>query len=154
MIFHIFGWPYETAAAMTRLVFSGTLERYPNLKFITHHCGGMVPYLEQRMIGAYDHAEMLRGAKYKQGLTKAPIEYFKMFYYDTALYGSTAALMCGYAFCGADHMLFATDMPYDSELGDRYIRQTIASIEQMDIGEPEKRKIFEDNARRLLRLPA
>jgi predicted TIM-barrel fold metal-dependent hydrolase len=154
MIFHIFGWPYETAAAMTRLVFSGTLERYPNLKFITHHCGGMVPYLEQRMIGAYDHAEMLRGAKYKQGLSKAPIDYFKMFYYDTALYGSTAALMCGYAFCGADHMLFATDMPYDSELGDRYIRQTIRSIEEMDIGESEKKKIFQDNARSLLRLPA
>lgn len=152
MIFHIFGWPYETAAAMTRLVFSGILERYPNLKFITHHCGGMVPYLEQRIIGAYDHAELLRGAKYKQGLSKAPIEYFKMFYYDTALYGSTAALMCGYAFCGVDHMLFATDMPYDSELGDRYIRQTIQSIEQMDISESEKKKIFEDNARSLLRL--
>ena len=43
MIFHIFGWPYETAAAMTRLVFSGVLEKYPNLKFITHHCGSMVP---------------------------------------------------------------------------------------------------------------
>lgn len=153
MIFHIFGWPYETAAAMTRLVFSGTLERYPDLKFITHHCGGMVPYLEQRMIGAYDHAELLRGARYKQGLSKTPIEYFKMFYYDTALYGSTGALMCGYAFCGADHMLFATDMPYDSELGHRYIRQTIQSIEQMGISESEKKKIFEDNARSLLRLP-
>jgi len=153
MIFHIFGWPYETAAAMTRLVFSGILERYPNLKFITHHCGAMVPYLEQRIIGAYDHAEMLRGAKYKQGLTKAPIEYFKMFYYDTAIYGSTPGLMCGYAFCGADHMLFATDMPYDSQLGDRYTRQTIEAIEQMDISDLEKKKIFEDNARSLLRLP-
>ena len=77
-----------------------------------------------------------------------------MFYYDTALYGSTAALMCGYAFCGADYMLFATDMPYDSELGDRYIRQTIRSVEQMDISEAEKKKIFEDNARSLLRLRA
>jgi predicted TIM-barrel fold metal-dependent hydrolase len=98
MIFHVFGWPYETAAAMTRLVFSGVLEKYPNLKIITHHCGSMVPYLEQRIIGAYDHAEMLRGAKYKQGLTKSPIEYFKMFYYDTAIYGSTPGLMCAYAF--------------------------------------------------------
>jgi len=153
MIFHIFGWPYETSAAMTRLVFSGILERYPNLKFITHHCGAFVPYFEQRIIGAYDHAEMLRGAKYKQGLTKAPIEYFKMFYYDTAIYGSTPALMCGYAFCGADHMVFATDMPYDSQLGDRYIRQTIEAIEQMDIGDLDKKKIFEVNARKLLRLP-
>jgi len=152
MIFHTFGWPYETTAAMTRLVFSGILERYPNLKIITHHCGAMVPYLEQRIIGAYDHAEALRGAKYKQGLTKPLIEYFKMFYYDTAIYGSTPGLMCAYAFCGADHMLFATDMPYDSQLGDRYTRQTIQSIEQMDISDLEKKKIFEDNARSLLRL--
>ncbi len=153
MIFHVFGWPYETAAAMTRLVFSGILEKYPNLKIITHHCGSMVPYFEQRIIGAYDHAEMLRGAKYKRGLSKPPIEYFKMFYYDTAIYGSTPGLMCAYAFCGADHMLFATDFPYDSQFGERYIRQTIQSIEQMNIGDLEKKMIFEDNARKLLRLP-
>jgi predicted TIM-barrel fold metal-dependent hydrolase len=153
MIFHVFGWPYETAATMTRLVFSGVLEKYPNLKLITHHCGSMIPYLEQRIIGAYDHAEVLRGAKYKQGLTKCPIEYFKMFYNDTAIYGSTPGLMCAFAFCGADHILFATDFPYDSQFGERYIRQTIQSIEQMNISDKEKKMIFEDNARKLLRLP-
>ncbi len=153
MIFHIFGWPYETAAAMTRLVFSGILERFPNLKIITHHCGSMVPYLEQRIIGAYDHAEMLRGARYKQGLTRPPIQYYKMFFYDTAIYGSTAGLTCAYAFCGADHLVFATDFPYDSQFGERYTRQTIESIEQMKISNLEKKKIFEDNARELLRLP-
>jgi predicted TIM-barrel fold metal-dependent hydrolase len=153
MIFHIFGWPYETAAAMTRLIFSGIMEKYPGLNVITHHCGSMVPYLEQRIIGAYDHAEMLRGAKYKQGLTKPPIDYFKKFHYDTAIYGSTPGLMCAYAFCGVDHMLFATDFPYDSQFGERYIRQTIQSINQMAISDLEKKMIFEDNARRLLRLP-
>jgi len=153
MIFSNFGWPYETTVAMTRLVFSGILEKYPNLKIITHHCGGMVPYFEQRIIGAYDHAEILRGARYKQGLTKPPIEYFRMFYHDTAIYGSTPGLMCAYAFCGADHMLFGTDMPYDSEFGDRYTRQTIESVQRMDISDLDKKKIFEDNARKLLRLP-
>ena len=153
MIFHVFGWPYETAAAMTRLVFSGVLERFPNLKFVTHHCGSMVPYLEQRIIGAYDHAEMLRGAKYKNALRKPPIDYFKMFYYDTAIYGSTPGLMCAYAFCGAERLLFATDFPYDSQFGERYTRQTIQSIERMDISELEKKKIFEENARKLFRLP-
>ncbi len=153
MIFSNFGWPYETTVAMTRLVFSGVLEKYPNLKIITHHCGGMVPYLVERIKGSYDHAEMLRGVGYKQGLTKAPIEYFKMFYYDTAIYGNTAGLMCAYAFCGVNQMLFGTDMPFDSQLGDRYTRQTIQSIEQMDISDLEKKKIFEDNAKELLRLP-
>ncbi len=154
MIFHVFGWPYETAAAMTRLVFSGVLEKYPNLRFIVHHTGGMVPFLEQRIIGAYDHAEMMRGAKYKQGLTQAPIDYFKKsFYYDTAIYGNAPALMCTRAFCGADQMLFGTDFPYDSQYGERYTRQTIEAIEQMHIDDSEKKKIFENNARNLLRLP-
>ncbi len=152
MIFHIFGWPYETAAAMTRLVFSGVFDRHPDMKFITHHCGGLVPYFEQRIIGAYDHAEVLRGAKYKLGLSEEPIEYFKKFYNDTAIYGHTPGLMCGYAFCGPERMVFGTDFPYDSELGDRYTRQTIESVERMDIGDKEKKMIFEDNARRLLKL--
>jgi predicted TIM-barrel fold metal-dependent hydrolase len=153
MIFHVFGWPYETAAAMTRLVFSGMLDKYPNLSFIAHHAGGMVPFLEQRIIGAYDHAEMRRRAKYKQGLTKAPIEYYKMFYYDTAIYGNMPALMCTFTFCGADHMMFGTDFPHDTQSGERYTRQTIDAIERMSVGDFEKKKIFEDNTRNLLRLP-
>lgn len=153
MIFHVFGWPYETASAVTRLIFSGVLEKHPTLKIITHHCGGMIPYLADRIIGAYDHAEMLRRAKYKQGLTRSPIDYFRMIYYDTAIYGNTPGLMCGYAFCGPDHMLFATDFPYDSQFGERYTRQTIKAIEEMEISESDKKKIFEENARTLLRLP-
>jgi len=154
MIFHIFGWPYETAAAMTRLVFSGVFEKFPNLRFIVHHAGGMVPFLEQRIIGAYDHAEMMRGAKYKQGLTRAPIDYYKKcFYYDTAIYGHTPGLMCTRDFCGVDNMLFGSDFPYDSQFGERYTRQTIEAIDQMEIDENEKKQIFEMNARNLLRLP-
>jgi aminocarboxymuconate-semialdehyde decarboxylase len=149
----VFGWPYETTIAMARLVFSGILEKYPGLKIITHHCGAMVPYFEQRITCTYDAYEMTGGERHKQGLTKALIEYFKMFYNDTALYGSTPGLMCAYAFFGADHMLFGTDMPFDNQFGERFTRQTISSIEQMDISDLEKKKIFEDNARRLLKLP-
>lgn len=151
-IFSIFGWPYETTAAMTRLVFSGILEKYPNLKFITHHCGGMVPYFEQRIVEAYDYAEVCLQAKYKRALTGPPIEYFRKFYADTAIYGNTPGLMCAYSFFGAEHLLFGTDMPYDSEGGDRYIRQTISSIERMNIPKEEKTMIFEGNAKRLLHL--
>jgi uncharacterized protein len=151
-IFSMFGWPYETTAAMTRLVFSGVLEKYPNLKFITHHCGGMLPYFADRMEGGQDFAEVRLGAKFKRPLSKSPTEYFKMFYADTALYGSPAGLMCGYSFFGADHLLFGTDMPYDSEGGDKYVRKTIEAIEKMGLPESDQRKVFEGNARRLLKL--
>lgn len=150
----LFGWPYESTVAMTRLVFSGILEKYPNLKIIIHHCGAMVPYFEQRIIGFYDKQEVLWKRKHKKGLTKAPIDYFKMFYTDTALYGNTSALMCAHAFYSADHLLFGADMPLgDSQLGYRNYRQTINAIEQMEISDIEKKKIFEDNARCILRLP-
>lgn len=152
----LFGWPYETAVAMTRLIFSGVFDRYPNLKFITHHCGGMVPFFEQRIVSWYDLAEQdaLEGEKpHIQRLSKRPIDYFRMFYNDTALYGSTPALMCGHAFFGADHIVFGTDMPFDKEHGHRHLRETIRSIEEADISHSDKRKIYEGNARRLLRLP-
>jgi predicted TIM-barrel fold metal-dependent hydrolase len=153
-VFSTFGWPYETTVAMTRIVFSGILQKYPNLKFVTHHAGGMVPYLEERIKQFYDVGEMRRGEKYVHGLTKPPIEYYRMFYADTALYGSTPALMCAHAFFGPDRLLFGVDMPLgDTELGNRNYRQTIRAIEQMDIGDEGKTKIYEDNARKIYRLP-
>jgi predicted TIM-barrel fold metal-dependent hydrolase len=75
-----------------------------------------------------------------------------MFYADTALNGNTSALMCGYKFFGEDHILFGTDMPYDPENGAILIRGTIEAVEGMDIPEKDRKKIYEDNARRLLKL--
>ncbi len=151
-IWGILGWPYETTVAMTRLIFSGTLEKYPNLKFITHHCGGIVSLLEQRITIAYDMNEMRLKTRTKQRLTKPVLDYYRMFYADTAVHGK-AAVMCGYEFFGPEHLLFGTDMPYDNELGFRFVRQNIDAIEQIDIPDAARKKIFEDNARQLLRLP-
>ena len=149
----IFGWAYETTMTMTRFVFSGLFEKYPTLKVITHHSGGMVPYFAERISCNVDYNLLHMHYKYEHHLTRRPIDYFRMFYNDTAVYGNTAALMCCYAFCGAEHMMFGTDMPYDSQFGFRHVRETIRSILEMDISEAEKKLIFEDNAKRLLRLP-
>jgi len=152
-VFSTFGWPYETSVAMTRLVFSGTFDRYPNLKVITHHCGAMVPYFEQRIATFHDFGKMRLGIMHEHHFKGRPLDYYRMFYNDTAVCGSTPALMCAYAFCGAEHMLFGTDMPYDNQIGYRYVRETIRSIEEMDIPDSDKKKIFADNARKLMRLP-
>src|SRR5436305_5980803 len=44
-----FGWPYDTSVAMVRMVFNGLLDRYPHLKVITHHLGGMIPFYDVRI---------------------------------------------------------------------------------------------------------
>ncbi len=152
LIASVFGWPYETTAAMTRIVFSGILEKFPNLKVVTHHCGGMVPYYAQRIVQHYGERER-RGAPYLRNLSKTPLEYYKMFYADTAIHGNTPALMLACDFFGADRILFGADMPLgDYYFGFRSYRQTINAIKAMDISDEEKRMILAGNALKLLRL--
>ncbi len=43
------GWPYETAAALSRLVYSGNMERHPRQIVIAHHGGGMMPHFSARL---------------------------------------------------------------------------------------------------------
>jgi len=145
-IFSIFGWPYDTTVAMTRLVFSQVLEKYPNLKLITHHSKAMIPYFAERILSHCDYYEVQRKESHTQGLTKHPIEYFHMFHNDTALNGGTSLLMCAYGFIGAEHLLFGTDMPYDSQVGGLSIGKTIHAIKQMAISDSG----FEDNTHKLL----
>jgi aminocarboxymuconate-semialdehyde decarboxylase len=150
-MFSLFGWPYDTTSAMARLVFSGIMEKFPTLKIVTHHLGGMVPFYAERI---RQFTQVFRRGEKGLGLKKDAIDYFHRFYADTAIYGNTPALMCGFDFFGADRVLFGIDFPLgDTELGDRNYRQTINAIEAMPISDADKKKIYEDNARALMRLP-
>jgi len=152
----VFGWPYETSIFMARILFAGYFDRWPNLKIITHHMGGMVPYFSGRtgpgldQLGARTEDEDL--TVYTRRLKKRPQDYFKMFYADTATFGSRPAMECGLAFFGADHALFASDSPFDPEKGPGYIRDTIRCIDELSVPAEERKKIYEGNARKLLRL--
>jgi predicted TIM-barrel fold metal-dependent hydrolase len=138
-----FGWPYETTMAMTRLVLSGIMEKYPKFKVVVHHCGAMLPFFAGRtVLGVPELGEVMK-------LTKPSSEYYKKFYGDTVLGGNVPALMCGYAFFGADHMLFGTDYPYP---GDAAHEAIIEAIGRMKITGEEKAKIFSKNAMQLLKL--
>jgi len=150
------GWPYETSALMARLVFSGYFDAFPNLKIITHHMGGMIPYFEGRVgpgwdqLGARTSDEDL--SVILKELKKPHLEYFKMFYADTALFGSLSGTKCGLDFFGADNVLFASDCPFDPEKGPGFIRETIRVINELPISDEVRTKIFEGNARKLLKL--
>jgi Predicted metal-dependent hydrolase of the TIM-barrel fold len=150
-----YNWPFETTLCMGRLVFSGIMEKYPKLKFLTHHMGGVTPYHIKRVTFFTQTAQMRFGVDTLPDVnfTKPFEDYYKMFYADTAVYGYVPTLMSGYDFFGAEHILFGTDIPYDSMGGGRLIPETIRSVQEMPISDAEKKMIFEDNARRLFRLP-
>jgi len=155
-IWWTFGWPYETSVAMSRIVFAGYFDKYPTLKIITHHLGGMIPYFEGRVGPGWDQLGSRTSDEdytvvLKQ-LKKRPLDYFKMFYADSAVFGSVAATKCGLAFFGIDNVLFASDSPFDPEKGPGYIRETIKLIEELPLSASDRQKIFEANAKKLLKL--
>jgi aminocarboxymuconate-semialdehyde decarboxylase len=155
-IWWTFGWPYETSAAMARLVFSGTFDRHPNLKIITHHAGGMIPFFEGRVGAGWDQMGARTTSRDLQKVLKAlkrpHLEYFKEFYADTASFGSQKAIEHAIEFFSEDRVMFASDAPFDPEGGPMYIRDTMAVIDRMDISDAARQKIYQDNAVELLGL--
>jgi predicted TIM-barrel fold metal-dependent hydrolase len=155
-IWFVFGWPYETSVAMAHMVFSGLFDRHPDLKIITHHLGGMIPYFEGRVGPGWDQLGTRTSdedySPLLKKLKKRPLDYFRLFYADTALFGAREATICGLKFFGADRLLFASDSPFDPEKGSAYIRSTIEIIDSLDIKPAERKAIYEGNARRLLKL--
>jgi aminocarboxymuconate-semialdehyde decarboxylase len=153
-IWFTFGWPYETTAAMTRLIYSGLFDALPDLKIITHHMGGMIPYFAGRI--GLGFRQIFFGAPDRNpgaaALKKPPGDYYRMLYADTALNGEAAATRCGHAFFGTAHCLFATDAPFDPEGGRGLIAKTIAAVAALDIGRDEREQILSGNAKKLLRL--
>lgn len=156
-IWFTFGWPYETTACMTRLIYSGLFDELPNLKIVTHHMGGMIPYFSGKI--SLGFRQIFHGTPERnpvaveRGLKKSPLEYFKMLYADTALNGARAATRCGLEFFSTPFCLFATDAPFDAEGGRGLIRSAIDAIEALDITKAERAQVFAGNAQALLKLP-
>ena len=155
-IWWAFGWPYETSVMMARLVFAGVFDELPALRIITHHGGGMVPYVAGRVGPGWDQLGVRTpGGEYRdllQQLQRRPLDYFRMFYADTAVFGSRAATVCALEFFGPEHLLFASDAPFDPEQGTMFIRETMRVIDSLDVDDPTRRLIYRDNASRLLGL--
>ena len=138
---------------MMRLVFAGIFDRWPELKIITHHAGGIIPMMEGRL----DSGLELFKTHYSQGdpemdqtdLLEKPVDAFRRFYADTASFGSTLTIEAGRSFFGLDHMLFATDFPFDHKLGAAHIGNTLAAIDSMNLTDEEKESILSGNFRRI-----
>lgn len=148
---HLFGWPFETALTLTRLIFSGIIERYPELKIVSHHLGGgLVPFFLGRITETF--TPEYQQNKIGRIIPKPLSEYFSLFYYDTAVGGSAAAIRCAYEVFGADRIVFATDAPWGPGTGEVRLITYPKVIKSLGLSEAENNKIFEANARKILNL--
>ena len=150
-----FGWPYETSVAMARIAFSGLFDRHPNLKIIAHHYGAMIPFFEGRVGYGWDQlGKRTSDVDYTvllKSMKQRPVDYFKNYYADTALFGALSGTKCSLDFFGADKMLFASDMPFEPTPG-LYLKETVRVIESLGITAEQKEKIYRTNAEKIMKM--
>lgn len=133
---------FDTTRTIASLIFSGTLERYPDISFIFAHAGGTAPFLAWRLaLGSF----VWPGAS-----ERAPMDaffYLRKLYYDTGLSASVHALRSLQSLVDESQILFGSDYPFAPEV---LTVETVKGINAYDgFGEGAKQAVEWENALRL-----
>lgn len=125
----------EVSVAASRLVFSGLMERYPDLRVVMSHTGGALPYQSGRMDKNGKNAK----------LPRPPSTYIKRMYTDTVTPHSMG-MRFAIEYYGIDHVMYGSDYPcWDPATA-------LALLDELDLSDADKDKLFYRNARRILGL--
>ncbi|MBC7804358.1 MAG: amidohydrolase [Candidatus Parcubacteria bacterium] len=100
------GFPFDSTMAVSRMIFAGFFDRYPNLKLVVAHGGGTLPFLSGRLDRCWEILPSCR-----EFISQPPSEYLKRIYADTALY-SREALRDTIETFGGEHVMYGTDFPH------------------------------------------
>ncbi|MGH9296604.1 MAG: amidohydrolase family protein, partial [Acidimicrobiales bacterium] len=152
----MFGWPFETSLAMARLVFGGVVGRFPSLRFVTHHLGGMVPFYAGRIDSIRRRHRPNRPAADDTSSSSAQLaepetmELFRSFFADAMVTGWQPGLRCGLDFFGPERVVYGSDFPMGLDGGEADAAAVLDSIRELDLSESERELILAGNARRLL----
>ncbi len=143
----LFGWPFDTTLALSRLVFGGVTQEY-DFELVSHHGGGMIPFFASRIDGFYEtrlaYPENYADTDLPDLDQPVSQNYFADFHADSALSGGVSAHECAHDLFG-DHFVFGTDYPFGAGRGSADIERGLAAVEDMSIDEDEREGIFAGN---------
>jgi aminocarboxymuconate-semialdehyde decarboxylase len=134
-------WPTDSTLALSRIVYAGIFDRYPNLKLIASHLGGMILLYLDRL-------------NWREGnpvCKEEPEIYFKKIFYDTAGPIRASFIKLVYDTVGAEQILFGADYPHGrGGHDDQFYPMTLKAMDELDVPKSEKEKIYYLNAKKLL----
>ena len=142
----LLAFPADTTLSTMKLLYSGLLERFPDLILILAHLGGTLPFLARRIDLGFEVPHF--PDKYRQ-VPHKPSEYMKKLYVDTALGWHKPAFECARALVGIEHIVYGTD--YFMQ-GSEFMNWTNAFLDSLDLSKGDKEKIYSGNAERFLKL--
>jgi aminocarboxymuconate-semialdehyde decarboxylase len=99
-------FPFETTAAVTRLIFGGVYERFPGLKLVASHGGGTLPFLAGRLDAAWQSDPAVQ-----ERLPVPPSERLTNLFLDALTY-HPRAMTATADLVGTGRMAFGTDHPF------------------------------------------
>ena len=134
------GQPTENAVALSHLIFSGVLDRHPELKLIAAHGGGYLP----THIGRSDHAWSARSDA-GAGCAHLPSSYLKRLYFDSLVH-DPQVLRALIGAVGADRVLLGSDFPFDMGTED-----PVGALRAAGLSDPDFHAVRGGNAAALLR---
>jgi aminocarboxymuconate-semialdehyde decarboxylase len=120
------GQCFEEAMAIASLMYEGVLERFPKLRICISHGGG---YMPQNM-GRVDRNWLEKPAT-RVNMTKPPVEYLKMLWYDSCLYDQDA-LKHLIARVGAGRVVLGSDYPVGETNPLGFIESCTATLQERD----------------------
>jgi predicted TIM-barrel fold metal-dependent hydrolase len=132
-------FPVDTTRTVASLLFSGTILRCPDIKFIFAHCGGILPILTEHLI----RVPVIDPAM-KELVPAGVLNELRRFHYDVALRAHPVGLSSALQMVGVSQLLFGTDAPL------RKSRATIEGLIDYGFSPQDLRAIDCENARRLL----
>jgi len=136
------GFLFDTTLAAAGLVFSGIVEKFPDIRWVLGHLGGAIPYLAERLDRGYEAF-----ADCRANIAQPPSTYLKKFFYDTVNF-DVHALELALEFAGPNQILAGSDYPH--QIGS--IPKMLHSIRALREDEDVKARILGGNAAKLLGL--
>ena len=128
---------FDTTRAVANLVFGGAIVRFPRIRFVLAHAGGLIPYFAWRL-----SVSPMIDARMPQLSREEVFGRLRRFWYDVALSPSAETYACLSGVAAPEQIVFGSDWPFANA---RVVAQAVKDYEAVPLAPPQRAAIDRGN---------